>query len=151
MVLGLPFVFLNFLTGYFLNACNRQRQNTVNRGFMAGFTILLNIALIPSLTHLGAAITFLIANATVFVLDFWAVKRVIKITLGDFAINLTKIFTACILMVALLELLLPFVPWLMGCLMAGIIYIMCIMMTKVFSFSEIKNLLKYEKNTARNA
>lgn len=77
MALGLPFLFATFLTGYFLNAADRERKNTTNRGIITVLNIALNLALIPLFGVLGAGIAFLIANVVLFFLDLRSVREVI--------------------------------------------------------------------------
>lgn len=77
MMLSLPFIFLAFPTGNFLNATSRQKTTTINRGIMTAVAVVLNIILIPEYGFLGAGVSLLVSSVVVFGLDVWAVKMVL--------------------------------------------------------------------------
>src|SRR3989344_66047 len=81
MSLAIPFIFLAFPTGYLLNACDRQRQTTWNRGIITALAVILNLALIPSLSFYGAGIAFLVTNVVLLGLDFIWVRKLIPLKL----------------------------------------------------------------------
>ncbi|MBU2236004.1 flippase [Patescibacteria group bacterium] len=56
IISGLVFVFLNYPVGNFLNACNKQKLNTINMGIATAVNIILNVVLIPRYTYIGASI-----------------------------------------------------------------------------------------------
>lgn len=55
-MIGLPFVFLNYPVGNFLNAVNKQKLNTFNMFISLIVNVALNIILIPYYSYIGAAI-----------------------------------------------------------------------------------------------
>lgn len=75
MFLAIPFLFLVFPTGALLNACGREKRNSMNRGIMTVVNIGLNLLLIPLYREWGAAIAFFVANALLFVFDLWFVSK----------------------------------------------------------------------------
>ena len=77
MTLAIPFIFLAFPTGYLLNACDRQKNTTLNRGIITLLAVILNIILIPKYSYFGAGIAFLITNVVLLFLDFIWVKKTI--------------------------------------------------------------------------
>ena len=79
MFLAVPFIFLAFPTGNFLNAIEKQKITALNRGVLMVASLGLNILLIPRLGLLGAGISFLISNALVFFLDLCWVQPALKL------------------------------------------------------------------------
>lgn len=77
LMLGLPFLFLNFPVGYLLNAANRQTINTINIAIVLGINIVLNFILIPKWNFIGASIASLTSTIILFSLGLWQVGRVI--------------------------------------------------------------------------
>jgi O-antigen/teichoic acid export membrane protein len=77
-IVSLFFIFINFPIGSLLNACDRQRQNTLNMGIVTIFSVILNFILIPRFQAVGASITVLITNILMFLLGILLVKKVIN-------------------------------------------------------------------------
>ena len=102
MSLAIPFIFLAFPTGYLLNACDRQRQTTWNRGIITALAVILNLALIPSLSFYGAGIAFLVTNVVLLGLDFIWVRKLIPLKLAALGSFVGKSALATAVMVLLL-------------------------------------------------
>ncbi len=66
LMIGLPFVFLNYPIGNFLNAVDRQVRNTVHMGIALLVNVICNAILIPYYTFNGAAIS-VVASSVVLV------------------------------------------------------------------------------------
>lgn len=99
MILAIPFMFLAFPTGYLLNASDRQNKTTFNRGIITMMAILLNLALIPQLSFMGAGITFLATNLLLLFMDIYWVREVINLQIFDILKAVIKSLTATALMV----------------------------------------------------
>ncbi|MFA5133589.1 MAG: flippase [Patescibacteria group bacterium] len=78
MSLALPFVFLAFPTGLMLRACDKHLANTINRGIITAFSVILNLILIPSFGILGAGITFFVVNFLLLILDLVFIRKIIN-------------------------------------------------------------------------
>jgi O-antigen/teichoic acid export membrane protein len=74
-IMAAPFMFLNFPVGALLNACEKQRKNTANMGIVLASSVLLNLALVPSLGAVGASITFLLTSILMFILGIILTKE----------------------------------------------------------------------------
>lgn len=85
MGLGLPLVFLILCTGSLLNATNNEKKITLHRGISTGVNVAINLALIPFLGPLGAAIAFFATNAINLYLDM---RIIIKMIPWDKDMNL---------------------------------------------------------------
>lgn len=89
IIISAVFIFVNFPIGSFLNACDKQKQNTTNMGIVLAISIIMNIALIPKYQAVGASITVLFANMIMTGLGFYYItktirfhhRKIIKITL----------------------------------------------------------------------
>lgn len=76
-IVSLLFIFINFPIGSLLNACDKQRKNTLNMGIVMVSSIVLNLILIPYFKATGASITVLLTNALMTSLGFIWVKKII--------------------------------------------------------------------------
>ncbi len=76
-IISLFFIFINFPIGSLLNACDKQRKNTLNMGIVMVSSIVLNLILIPYFKATGASFTVLLTNALMTVLGFIWVKKII--------------------------------------------------------------------------
>lgn len=75
LICGLPFVFLNYPIGNFLNAVDRQVLNTMNMGISLVVNIILNSILIPYYTFNGAAVSVLVSSIVLVALGIpWVYK-----------------------------------------------------------------------------
>lgn len=74
---SIPFMFLDFIIVSLLNACEKQKINTLIHGLGVGLFIVLNLILIPVLSYIGAALAVFGGFLIIFVLDVvWAGKIV---------------------------------------------------------------------------
>ena len=142
MGLAIPFIFLAFPTGYLLNACDRQKNTTINRGIITALAVILNIILIPRLSFFGAGITFLITNFVLLFLDFFWVKSVISLNPLVLLKIVFKSLLASIIMIIGIYLVKPYfhlliiIPW------GALIYFISLYMLKGFSLIEVRELVR---------
>jgi len=99
MSLAIPFIFLAFPTGYLLNACDRQKNTTINRGIITTLAIICNLILIPRYTFFGAGITFFITNFILLFLDFIWVRKIIALKISSLATIIIKSLISVVVMV----------------------------------------------------
>lgn len=145
MSFAIPFIFLAFATGYFLLACDRQKNNTFHRGIQAGLSLLMNFLLIPSYSYLGSGITFLIVNIVVFALDMIIVQRALKLKFSDISNILTKSLFACIIMLGIAYILLQYIHFILVIIISAIIYFTLIFIFKAMQLADIKNYFHYAR------
>jgi O-antigen/teichoic acid export membrane protein len=69
------FAFLNYLGGHLLNMIDRQKIYTIIVGATAAFNIILNLLLIPSYHHIGAAVATLLCELLIFALVYSCIWR----------------------------------------------------------------------------
>lgn len=127
MAAALPFIFLSFPTGYLLNACDRQRSNTINRGVMTAAAVAGNIALIPRFSFVGAAAVFLAANILLILLDGLSVRSIVPWDRAYLIPLVLKITLAALVMAAVLWMTLPYFH-VFGALAAGAVAYLAVSM-----------------------
>jgi len=76
---ALPFMFLDYIISGFLNACEKQKINTLIHGLGAGIFIALNLFLVPLFFHVGSSWAVLISFSFLFVLEIYWSRKIIKI------------------------------------------------------------------------
>lgn len=86
LIVGLIVIFLNFPVGALLNACNRQKTNTVNMAIAVSINVILNIILIRQYSLIGAAISALVTGFLLFFLGLRVAGTIITIN-RKFLIN----------------------------------------------------------------
>ncbi len=138
MSLAIPFIFLAFPTGYLLNACDFQKNTTINRGIITALAVILNIVLIPKYSFLGAGIAFLVTNLVLLFLDFIWVRKIIILQPGRlFAIVGRSLLATSAMVIGILLLQNYFQLFLLVPL-GGIIYFAVLFLIGGLSFPELK-------------
>lgn len=92
-MVSLVFIFLNFAVGSLLNACDKQKINTINMAVVLITSIILNIVLITNFNAVGASITVLFTNLLMFILGMRIVPKIIKYNLKSI---ITITLKACV-------------------------------------------------------
>jgi O-antigen/teichoic acid export membrane protein len=95
---ALLFIFIGYPIGSLLNACDKQKINTINMGLTVLLSIILNIILIPKFQAVGASITVLLSNAFMLVLGLIQVPKIIKFRPGKILIIFFKTAASCLIM-----------------------------------------------------
>jgi len=98
IILSLLFIFINFPVGSLLNACDRQKQNTLNMVIAAILSVALNLILIPRFQALGASITVLVTNALMTFLGFYWARGAISYNLKKILKTFLKILICALAM-----------------------------------------------------
>jgi len=97
-ILALFFIFINFPIGSLLNACDRQRNNTLNMVIVTVVSVVLNLILIPKFQAVGASLTVLFTSILMTVLGAWQVREIIAYRPKRNLIMISKAFGAAVLM-----------------------------------------------------
>jgi len=105
LIFSLIFLFANFPVGSLLNACNRQKRNTINIGIAMIVNVVLNLILIPRFTFIGTSIASLISIFTLLVLGLYVTRQIITPNWGFLTKTLFKtVVSAGIMLILLLAL-----------------------------------------------
>jgi len=126
-MLALLFLFVNYPIGSLLNACDRQRRNTVNMAIALAFSIILNLILIPRWQAVGASITVVAANFLMLSLGLIVVPQIIKYNKRKVGLIFIKTLFASLLMAGFVILLKPFVNIFLLIGLAGVLYLLMIL------------------------
>jgi len=78
-IASLLFLFINFPIGSLLNACDKQKENTINMGMVMLVSAAMNIILIPRFQAVGASITLLATNILMTALGLYYVPKIIQV------------------------------------------------------------------------
>jgi len=97
-MLAVPFMFLGFPVGALLNACDRQKRNTINMAITAALSAVINIALIPRFGVLGACITTVVSSILMLVLGWNIIPQITKLHWGPLINSTMRIVVAGIIM-----------------------------------------------------
>lgn len=98
VMLSLVFVFLNFPVGSLLNACDRQKTNSVNMAIALVISIAMNFILIPHWQVAGASTTVFVSNFLMFVIGMYRVPEIITYNGRKNVIVFMKAIGAAVLM-----------------------------------------------------
>ncbi len=98
IMLSLFFIFLNFPVGSLLNACDKQKRNTLNMAIVAVSSIILNIIFIPKWQAVGASFTVLVTNILLLILGLVASRSLIEYRFKhSFAVLFKAVFTSLLM------------------------------------------------------
>jgi len=142
MTLAIPFIFLSFPTGYLLNASDKQKNNTFDRGLMTLLVVILNLLLIPKLGTLGAGIAFLAANILLFTLDFFWTLQTVHLKIKNIFFTAVKSLFASIVMFVLVFYLKSALPLVLSILVGAISYFVVLFLTNGLRTEEFKKIIR---------
>jgi len=142
MSLAIPFIFLAFPTGYLLNAADRQKNTTINRGIITALAVTLNVILIPRLSFFGAGITFLVTNFILLFLDFYWVRKVIALDFSVLAKAVFKSLLAAAAMAVVIIFIKPYFHLLLLVPAGVLIYFISLYFLKGFKPAELGGIFK---------
>ncbi|MFA4942282.1 MAG: flippase [Patescibacteria group bacterium] len=140
-IVALFFIFVNFPIGSLLNACDRQRRNTLNMLIVMVVSIILNVILIPLFKATGAGITVLLTNLLMFILGIIWVKKIIVYSPKRNILVFMKALVASILMSLIIFWLKPFLPLVIITLLSMVIYFFLIYLLGGFKKADINYII----------
>ncbi|OGY88587.1 MAG: hypothetical protein A2927_01825 [Candidatus Komeilibacteria bacterium RIFCSPLOWO2_01_FULL_45_10] len=133
LVISLFFLFLNFPLGSLLNACDRQRRNTIHIGVVMVINIILNVILIPRYSYIGAAIASSLSTFIMFLLQLYVARQITPFS-GKFLIGkFLRIVFSGAMMYGVLIYLLPVVNFLILVPLGAVIYLGILYILKGFN------------------
>jgi O-antigen/teichoic acid export membrane protein len=139
-ILATLFVFINFPIGALLNACDRQKQNTLNMIIITVVSVALNLILIPLYKAVGASTTVLITNILMTFLGFYFAKKIIKINWQKIITAFGKSFLAAAIMAAAAFYLKTRFSIIIVVPLAGLLYLALIFLFRTIKREEINHL-----------
>jgi len=141
-ILGLCFIFINFILSSVLNACDRQKINTLNIGLTVVFNIIVNLILVPPLKHIGSSIAAFSSAVFLFLLGYFQTARFVEYNKREIISWFLRSFSAALIMSLTIYFLKPFINFVLLIPLGVLIYLMAVLIFKVVRFSELKYLVK---------
>lgn len=140
IIVSLFFIFLNYPIGSLLNACDKQKKNTINMLIVTVFSILLNLVLIPRLGVVGASITVVATNFLMFILGIFWVRKTIDYKGRDNIKVFFKSLVSAVLMGLILTTLKSFLPIIILIILASFIYFFLLYILKAFTKEDVSSI-----------
>jgi O-antigen/teichoic acid export membrane protein len=138
LALFIPLRFVSSITGTLLTAINRQSLRTISVGFSALFNIVLNAAMIPYLSYIGASIATVLSEVFLyFVFIYFINKHYKKLGLHK---HFIKPLIASLMMGGFVFYF-KGVNLLLLIILASLVYFMILIMLKTFT-QEDKDIFK---------
>lgn len=139
-IAALLFMFTAYPIGSLLNACDKQKINTINMAVTVAASVILNLILIPKFQAVGASLTVLISSILMLALGLIQVPKII-------AYRPKKIFKIFLKAVLASALMLIFIVYLKNYLnlfiimpLAAIIYFISLYYLKAFRKEDLISL-----------
>nr|MBU0722440.1 flippase [Patescibacteria group bacterium]MBU1663581.1 flippase [Patescibacteria group bacterium]MBU1933888.1 flippase [Patescibacteria group bacterium]MBU2007838.1 flippase [Patescibacteria group bacterium]MBU2233809.1 flippase [Patescibacteria group bacterium] len=141
------FMFLNFPAGSLLNACDRQKINTINMGIILIASVILNLILIPRYQAIGASLTVLLTNLLMFILSMSVVSQITKYDYKKIIVMLIKSLLAVAVMGAVGYYLKNQVNFILTVILSAVSYFIALYIFKGFSKQDVESIYKsFNKN-----
>jgi len=140
LLVGLVFSFMSFPVGAFLNACDRQRQQTTIVAAVLMINILLNVYLIPRMGVSGAAIAATIGNALLAISGFLVVRRVVHIWDRQLITDILLYLLSALVMGGAVWYVNTFIHFTMAILIGMVIYPSALFATKRLTMVQLKEM-----------
>lgn len=139
-MLAVPFMFLTFPIGALLNACDRQKRNTINIGIIAVLSVCLNLFLIPRWGVIGACVTTVITSIIMIGLGWIVVPDIITIRTKKLIIMITRLFIAGVVMGFCALNLKNYLPPILTIFVASVVYAGCLFLFKAFTIADFHSI-----------
>jgi len=141
------FMFLNFPVGSLLNACDRQKTNTINMGVALTASVILNLILIPRYQAAGASLTVLLTTFLMFILGMLVVPKIIKYDYKKIIVITFKSLASVMVMGAVGYYLKNQINLVFTVILAGTAYLAALFLLKGFSKEDVVSIYKsFSKN-----
>lgn len=138
---SLVFAFLTFPVGALLNACDKQKVNTVNMGIIMVINIALNLILVPRFSFIGSAWAWFITNVVWFVLTIYWAEKLIHYSKKLLLINFLKALFSAIVMGFAVLYFKDKIHIIIDVCVGAAVYVVIMFLVKGFTADEIKELV----------
>lgn len=145
---GLLFLFLGYPVGSLLNACDKQKINTINMSITVFVSIILNLFLIKNYEAVGASITVAVTNLLMFSLGFYQVPKILGMWPSGIWQVLLKALLATLVMASTALFLKSYLNIFIVVIIAGSIYLSLLYMLGGFKKEDIVSIYKSFRKAA---
>lgn len=142
LMFSLIFAFLYWPAGSLLNATDRQAKNTLVMGCTMVGNIILNVALVPRLEAVGAAIAALAGNMILFFGAFLFAHAIAPWHRRILASSAVRSLFSGALMAAVVLVLRPSLDILLLIPVGGAVYVGSLLMTGAVTVDELRSLIR---------
>ena len=139
---ALLFMFVAYPVGSLLNACDRQKINTVNMAITLIVSIILNLLLIPRYQAVGASLTVAITNILMLILGMIIVPKIIKYRPIKIINVLLKSLSATLIMAIMAAYLKYFLNIFLVVIISGILYFLILFLLGGFKKEDIISIYR---------
>jgi len=146
-MMAVPFMFLSFPIGALLNACDRQKRNTINIIIIAIGSALLNLFLIPRFGVIGACITTVVTSMALIILGWMVVPEIITLRTKKIVLMVTRIFAAGLIMGLFAYSLKDIFHPILTIISASVVYAFFLYVFKGFAKEDIVSIMKSFRKT----
>lgn len=136
-IAALLFMFAAYPIGSLLNACDKQKINTLNMGLTVGASIILNLILIPKWQAVGASITVVATSILLLILGLIQVPKIIAYQPKRILKVLGKSLTASLVMMILIIYLKYYLSVFIIVPLAGSLYFAILFFLKGFKKEDV--------------
>ncbi len=140
-MLAVPFMFLGFPVGSLLNACDRQKRNTINIAITSIASAALNFYLIPKWGVMGACVTNLITSIVMLGLGWLVIPQIFKLRLKRLAVMVIKVSAAGICMGIGVYLLKSITHPIVNIVFGALLYLIALFVFRGFTKEDIQSVL----------
>ncbi len=123
LTFSILFIFLDYIMVALLNACEKQKTNTLIHGIGVGAFVILNLILIPLLSQNGAALAVFFGMAVIFILETREAGKLVKMRKKYLWRKTVLIFLASTLMGIFLFLVKDRVHLLLSVMLGILVYV----------------------------
>ncbi|MDD4606790.1 MAG: flippase [Patescibacteria group bacterium] len=141
LICAMFFIFINYPLGSILNACDRQKNNTINIGITMVVNIILNLILIPRYTYLGASIAALISHGLLTGLGLYWVGKTIDYNRWHVWKIILKSILASLIMGGVIYCFKSWLWWPFWIPVGGGIYILIIILIGGLKRQDVQSIL----------
>lgn len=138
LMISLVFSFLSFPIGAFLNACNKQKTQTIIVFFILIINVVMNILLIPKYGVVGAAVSALTGNVLLTILGYIFVSATIQVNHWFFFKNFFLILLSALMMSIVVWYTNIYLHYLLAIIIGGVCYLVMLIITKSITKNQIK-------------
>lgn len=139
-IVGVVFNFLSFPIGSLLNACDRQKTNTICMGFSLALSIGMNIVLIPRFQAVGASITNTVTSFSLVIFGMYFIPQLIKYRVKKNMIMIGKCLLAASAMFIFIYLFKQQLNIFLTVIISGVIYFFMLFFAKVFTKEDVMSI-----------
>lgn len=140
LILGLIFSYLSFPLGAFLNACNKQKTQTVIIGSVMVMNVILNLKLIPIYGVIGAATAATAGNILLTVFGLYFAGKVTKISFAYLAMCFFKTLTCALVMSMAVYYTNQSLHFVFSIFVGAAVYIIMLFATKTVTRKQVQEL-----------